>query len=177
MRRVLCGKHCNSEEGTQFWLMTTKWRVYGARIFLASLKKFAGSILLVARAIWLSSVKRASASLRNQSIPGHQRSWLERGFSIYTWQEPIYLMGSCTWKRLLWELGTLTNLISGLAGLCVYLFYPNLFPSKSASFPPKNNQNAPLSKPVIAIAVHMMFTLRWLLSFQFRVKIWGRLTF
>ena len=165
MRRVLCGKHCNSEEGTQFWLMTTKWRVYGASIFLASLKKFAGSILLVARAIWLSSVKRASASLRNQTIPGHQRSWLEWGFSIYTW------------KRLLWELGTLTYPISGLAGLCVYLFYPNLFPSKSASFPPKNNQNAPLSKPVIAIAVHMMFTLRWLLSFQFRVKIWGRLTF
>ena len=61
--------------------------------------------------------------------------------------------------------------ISGLTGLCVYLFYPNLFPSKSASFPQKNNQNAPLSKPVIAIAVHMMFTLRWLLFLQFRVKV------
>ena len=44
--------------------MTTKWRVYGARIFLASLKKFAGSILLVARAIWLSSVKRTSFSTK-----------------------------------------------------------------------------------------------------------------
>lgn len=69
MRRVLCGKHCNSEGGTQFWLMTTKWRVYGARIFLASLKKFAGSILLVTRAIWLSSVKRASFSTK----PNHSR--------------------------------------------------------------------------------------------------------
>ena len=33
--------------------------------------------------------------------------------------------------------------ITGLTGLCVYLFYPNIFPCKSASVPPKNNQNAP----------------------------------
>lgn len=67
MRRVLCGKHCNSEEGTQFWLMTTKWRVCGARIFFS--QNFAGSVLLVARAIWLSSVKRASFSTK----PNHSR--------------------------------------------------------------------------------------------------------
>ena len=37
--------------------------------------------------------------------------------------------------------------ISGLTGLCVYLFYPNLFPSQINSwhFPPGDNQSAPLT--------------------------------
>ena len=34
--------------------------------------------------------------------------------------------------------------ICGLTGLCVYLFYPNLFPSQ-IDFPQKNNRNAPLN--------------------------------
>ena len=47
--------------------MKTKWRVYGARIFFS--QNFAGSVLLVARVIGLSSVKRASFSAK----PNHSR--------------------------------------------------------------------------------------------------------
>ena len=51
-------------------------------------------------------------------------------------------------------------------------FLPQYISLQISIISPKKQPECPgLSKPVIAIAVHMMFTLRWLLFLQFRVKI------